>query len=97
MTSTADSLCLQLFNSHTFIFLTSTNSLRGERDRHLGLLQSLAGQIDRLDSEFTTLDMRARDSRASLHCGAGPLFEKFHVFAQEDSISGDAFLPPSTE
>lgn len=79
-TFTADGLRFQHSDLQSSIFLAALDSLHGRRDHFfLGLLQSLAGQIDRSESDFTTLLTRVRDSRSSFHRGAGPLLKKFHA------------------
>lgn len=89
LASTADGWRLQLSNLQSSIFPSALESLRGDRGRYLGLLQSLAGQNHRLDSDFTTLITQARDSRSPLCRGVGPLFERCRAFVTEDGIFKD--------
>lgn len=77
LTSTADSLCLQLLILQTFLSPAAPNSLRSEGEHCLGLLRFLAGQIDCLHGDFSTLVTQAQDSRSSLRRGAGLLFAEF--------------------
>lgn len=97
MTSTADSLRLQHSNSQASVSLVALDCLRSERDRYLGLLRSLAGRIVRLDCDFTTLVTQARDSRSTLFRGVRPLLDEFRAPVDDDDISEDAPVPPSTD
>lgn len=97
LVSTTDSLRLPLSVSQASMSSASLDSFHGKRDRHLGLLRSSSGQTDRLDIDFTTMVIRAHDSRASLCRDVGLLFEEFGASADDDGVSKDAFLPPPTE
>lgn len=77
LTATADSLRVQFSNLQSSNSLTALSFLRGEQDRYLGLLQPLAGQIDRLNSLFTTLAIRSEDSRFSFCRGVETLLQTF--------------------
>lgn len=97
LTSTADSSLLQLSTSQASIFPTALDFLREVPDRYLGFQRSLVDQIDRLDSDVTTIDIRACDSRASFRCGVGSILEVFCGLVHEDDIPLDASLSSPTE
>lgn len=90
-------LRLQLSDSQTSVSAAALNSLRGERDRYLGLRRSLVGQIYRLDSDFNTLVTRAQNSRPYLCRDVGLLLEEFCASVNEYNIFQDAPLPPPIE
>lgn len=52
----------------------------------MSLLQFLAGQIDCLESYFTSFVTRMRNSCASLRLSVGPFLRTFLVIADKDNI-----------
>lgn len=73
------------------------DTLRGERDRYLGLLKSLVDLIDRLDSNFAAVIAQAKDSRLSLCRGVDPLLDECRALHEEDDFSEDDPAPSSTK
>lgn len=94
LTTTAHILRLQLSSLQSFIFSPAPDSLRSKRDRYMGLLRSLAGQRDHLDSDFTTLFTQMRNSHSFIRRGAGTFPEEIHTTVDEDDILKDAPSPP---
>lgn len=81
----------------TSISFATLASLQSERDCNLGLPRSLFRQIDRLDTDFTTLVTSAQDSFSTLLCGVEPPFDAFYVLVDEDDIPEDASVPLSAD
>lgn len=94
---TADSLCLQLSNLQPSIFSAALDSLRSAPNIYLRLLRSLAGLVDRLDSDFTTLVMQAQESCSTLRRGKSLLLDEFRAPGDEDEVPEKASVPLETD
>lgn len=67
-----------------------------EHDQYLGHHRSLIGEFEPSNNDFTNVLANARDSRLALCCGVDLLFDESLVPVDEEDISENAPVPPST-
>lgn len=97
LSATVDDTLVQLSIAQSSISPMAFESLRSERDQHLGLLHFSVFEFDRLDNDFSTLLTQVQDSRTTLRRNVGPLLEKFRVLAEEEYVLEIAIVPSSTD